>query len=73
MVSESSAAVGESKTVRNDSSTSKAFLMRAINCVPSNECPPRKKKLSSMPTFSRPSSSPRIVTTRFSTAVRGAT
>lgn len=55
----SPATVGVSKTARIGSSTPSTARMRLISLVASREWPPKKKKLSSMLSQERPSTSPK--------------
>ncbi|SPZ38174.1 Uncharacterised protein [Rhodococcus wratislaviensis] len=53
-----SATDGDSNTTRIGTSTPSALRINPTNRVADNECPPRSKKLSSIPTRGRPSTSP---------------
>ena len=69
----SSMIVGYSKMARNGSSTCKASRSENSTCVASRECPPNSKKLSCLPTASRPKLAAQIRATVSSVGVLGAT
>ncbi len=63
--------MGASNSVRTGNSTLSIERMRLASRVASSECPPRSKKLSSIPTFSSPSVLANRVASACSTGVRG--
>ncbi len=67
----SRATVGASNSVRTGSSTFSIERMRLASRVASSECPPRSKKLSSIPTLSSPSVLANRVASACSVGVRG--
>ena len=68
----SAATVGASNSSRSATSTWKASRSREETFVASSECPPRAKKLSSLPTVSTFRTSDQIAATISSAGVRGA-